>query len=369
MGYTLPCTRRKIMSKISNYILYYPSIEFQSTEWVKSSLLLWDKIYRIVPEGYEPIDNDEIRAFVDAGLIRNIVPTDDEKKSIEKKFKRTCKQLESPQYRPAGLQSSDYDLIHVDKIDKRLYPYLDEITKNIDFSGNEWVRMSKPLARAYMFILSKAMAEFRNMNQGTDNPDVWSVGQYFSNKGNFGDYVRNPNAKSYLCSLVLDDIIPQDIEQVSAYDIISFSTNRQPERELLRSRIDGLMDELTNVRTQEHAYDIVNDFVINVENEKESLKRSMSFRRSTEYGKAIMTGINLSFGAMTALSWTGTPFSIQHLSAAVLFGAVGAYLNHRKVKQTTTSSDVSMLVGIDSLRRTLPINLECMNSLDEFVND
>ena len=75
------------------------------------------------------------------------------------------------------------------------------------------------------------------------------------------------------------------------------------------------------------------------------------------------------FGAMTALSWTGTPFSIQHLSAAVLFGAVGAYLNHRKVKQVTTSSDVSMLVGIDSLKRTLPINLECMNSLDEFVND
>ena len=111
MGYTLLCTRRKIMSKISNYILYYPSIEFQSTEWVKSSLLLWDAVYRIVPEGYEPIDNDEIRAFVDAGLIRNIVPTDDEKKSIEKKFKRTCKQLESPQYRPAGLQSSDYDLI------------------------------------------------------------------------------------------------------------------------------------------------------------------------------------------------------------------------------------------------------------------
>lgn len=369
MGYALFYTNEITMSKISDYILYYPSIEFQSTEWVKSSLLLWDKVYRIVPEGCEPKDNDEIRAFVDAGLIENIMPTNDEKKSIEKRFKRTCKQMESPQYRPAGLQSTDYDLIHVDKIDNRLYPYLDEISKNIDFSGNEWVKMSKPLARSYMFILSKAIAESRNMNQGTDNPDIWSVGQYFSNKGNFGDCVKNPSAKSYLCSLVLDDIIPQNIEQVSAYDIIAFSTNRQPERELLRLKIDGLMDKLTNVRTQEHAHDIVNDFVNSVEREKESFKRSMSFRSSTEYGKALMTGINLSFGAMTALSWTGTPFSMQHLSAAVLFGAVGAYLNHRKVKQLTTSSDVSMLVGIDSLKRTLPINLECMNSLDEFVND
>ena len=369
MGYTLLCTRRKIMSKISDYILYYPSIEFQSTEWVKSSLLLWDAVYRIVPEGYEPIDNDEIRAFVDAGLIRNIVPTDDEKKSIEKKFKRTCKQMESPQYRPAGLQSSDYDLIHVDKIDKRLYPYLDEITKNIDFSGNEWVRMSKPLARAYMFILSKAMAEFRNMNQGTDNHDVWSVGQYFSNKGNFGDYVRNPSAKSYLCSLVLEDIIPQDIGQVSAQDIINFSANRHSEREAFRLRIDEIMCKLSSIKTQEHAYDIVNDFVKKIEDDKDSFKRCMSFKHCDEFGKSIMTCITLTFGAMSALSWAGNPFTLQHLSAAVGIGAVGAFFSHRKVKQVTTSSDISMLVGIDSLRRTLPINLECMNSLDEFVND
>lgn len=314
------------MNIISDYILYYPSIEFQSTEWVKSSLILWDKVYRIVPEGYEPNDNDEIKTFVDAGLIENIMPTDDEKKSIEKRFKRTCKQMESPQYRPAGLRSSDYELIHVDKIDNRLYPFLDDISKKIDFSENEWVKMSIPLARSYMFILSKVMAEFRNMNQGTDNPDIWSVGQYFSNKGNFGDYVRNPSAKSYLCSLVLDDIIPQDIEQISAKDIVAFSKNRQPERELLRLKIDGLMDNLANVRTQEHAHDIVNDFVNRVEKEKGSLKRSMSFPHSIEFGKALMTGINLSFGAMTALSWTGTPFSIQHLSASVLFGAVGAYL-------------------------------------------
>ena len=357
------------MSKISDYILYYPSIDFQSTEWVKSSLLLWDKVFRIVPEGCEPKDNDEIRTFVDAGLIENIMPTNDEKKSIEKSFKRTCKQMESPQYRPAGLQSTDYDLIHVDKIDNRLYPYLDKISKNIDFSGNEWVKMSKPLARSYMFILSKAIAESRNMNQGTDNPDIWSVGQYFSNKGNFGDYVKNHSAKSYLCSLVLEDIIPQDIGQVSAQDIINFSANRHSEREAFRLRIDELMGKLSSIKTQEHAYYIVNDFIKKVEDDKDTFKRSMSFKHCDELGKSIMTCINLTFGAMSALSWAGTPFTLQHLSAAVGIGAVGAYLNHRKVKQVTTSSDISMLVGIDSLRRTLPINLECMNCLDEFVND
>lgn len=36
-------------------ILYYPHIEFQNEAWVKSCLLLWNHVYRIVPEGYTPM--------------------------------------------------------------------------------------------------------------------------------------------------------------------------------------------------------------------------------------------------------------------------------------------------------------------------
>ena len=53
-------------------ILYYPHIEFQNEAWVKSCLLLWNHVYRIVPEGYTPNDSDEIKALVDADLVRNI---------------------------------------------------------------------------------------------------------------------------------------------------------------------------------------------------------------------------------------------------------------------------------------------------------
>ena len=356
-------------SKISDYILYYPSIEFQSMDWVKSSLLLWDNVYRIVPKGYEPNDNDEIRAFVDAGLIRNIMPTDEEKKGFKKRAERTYRQMDSSNYRPAGLQSTGYARIHKDKIDSRLYPFLEEVSKDIDFNSGEWIKTPDSFAKFYMFVLSKIIAESRNMNQGTDNPDKWTIGQYFSNKGNFGDYVKNPSAKSYLCSLVLDDLIPQDIGAISVKDIIDFSKQRHDERVMFRTRIDGLMNKMSQVKSQEQAYDIEKDFVNQVEQDKERLKESMSFAHHQGVGKSIMTGINLSFGAMSALGWSGTPFTLQHLSATILFGAVGAFLNHRKVKQESNPSDISMLVGIDSLKRTLPINIGCMSSLDAFVND
>ncbi|WP_312648995.1 hypothetical protein [Aminipila sp.] len=36
-------------------ILYYPTIEFQfkDFQWLWTSALLWDKVYRIVPDGYQ----------------------------------------------------------------------------------------------------------------------------------------------------------------------------------------------------------------------------------------------------------------------------------------------------------------------------
>ena len=53
-------------------ILYYPHIEFQNEAWVKSSLLLWNHVYRIVPEGYVPNDSDDIKALIDEDLVRDI---------------------------------------------------------------------------------------------------------------------------------------------------------------------------------------------------------------------------------------------------------------------------------------------------------
>ncbi len=49
---------------MSNYTLYYPTIEFRNSRWLWSAALLWDRIYRIVPEGYEPQDPRNIQVIV-----------------------------------------------------------------------------------------------------------------------------------------------------------------------------------------------------------------------------------------------------------------------------------------------------------------
>lgn len=58
---------------LSKNILYYPNIEFFDETWVKSSLCIWEKIFRIAPTSYSLKDSDEIKEAIDAGLIENIL--------------------------------------------------------------------------------------------------------------------------------------------------------------------------------------------------------------------------------------------------------------------------------------------------------
>jgi hypothetical protein len=54
--------------------LYYPFIHFRDESWLKLTSLYWDRMGRIVPEGYGLRDNDTVRQFKDSGYVRNSHP-------------------------------------------------------------------------------------------------------------------------------------------------------------------------------------------------------------------------------------------------------------------------------------------------------
>ncbi|SRR6266478_3433885 len=77
-------------------VLYFPSIEFRSVEWLKLALLLWDRIYRIVPPSYTPQDSYEVRVAVDAGLIVNHNPTRENMAGIAIEYEAFLSSLRDP---------------------------------------------------------------------------------------------------------------------------------------------------------------------------------------------------------------------------------------------------------------------------------
>ena len=360
--------------KISNDILYYPHIEFHSAEWVKKSLMFWDHIFRIVPDGYSPQDSDEIKPFVDAGLIINVNLENEDKIEVTKRFTRLCKKMVSNNYRPAGLMGYDdedeeeYEMVSKNKIDNRLYPYLDKIADTVNFSNNDWVIMNKSLARAYMFELSQVVAQRRCLNRGTDNDDVWSVGQYFSNKGYFNETLRNDDSKGYVCSLIVDDIIPAEIINVQSNKIINFVNERHDEKIALRGRIGTFIEELQKVRSQSHVSFLSDQFTADLKKEKDDLKKSMDFVKNGNIWEGIMTGVNMTAAGMQALGFVGAPFFSRNLCATLILGAVAGFCKYKGMKKKAEVSDVSFLVGVDDMCKKR-INLICSNNIDEFVND
>ena len=348
----------------SNSILYYPSIEFHSDEWVKSSLLLWDHVYRIVPNDYIPRDNNSIKEFTDSGLVRNIILEESDIKKTGNEFIKLCKSLP---FIPAGLECGDYDLIHPDKIDKRLYPSLENIS-NI-FLQNGWLRLSKELARGYMFYLSKTVAKRRGFVRGTDDSDSWSIAPYFTEKANFDDFMCNNEAEGFYCSLFLEDLIPKNVRDIPTQAIIDFVGKRKDLKEQLRITLDNLNKKLALIESKEQVFTEVNDFLLQVERDKNELRRSMEFWKSDIPSSLFAVGVPTTLTAIGAFGLAGNPFEGAKISSSIMIGAVASYTDYRKTKkQNRDSSYASYLLQVDKLvSKSLPY--QYMRNLEEFIND
>lgn len=345
-------------------ILYYPHIEFQNEAWVKSSLLLWDHVYRIVPENYTPNDSDEIRALVDEDLVRSIKLDNKDREDTFDEFLRLCDRIE--RFMPAGLVPSDEDRIHPDKIDNRLYPYLDLIGEHF-IDSDRWLHLSKELARGYMFKLSQVVARIRNLNRGTDDFDAWSINPYFCENGNFSEFLQDPDAKGFFCSVTLEDVIPQNIGEVSSRDLISFVRKRKEERRLLREKFDEFTDHIAKVSNLQHAGQVNLDFIDDLISSKEEYKKSMDSWKNIK-ALPISTGVPVSLTALgTFAALSANPFSVATIAGSLVIGAICSYADFYRAKTNRGPSYSSYLIQIDKLCKNVSGYSRML--LDEFIND
>jgi len=345
-------------------ILYYPHIEFKNEAWVKSSLLLWDHVYRIVPENYIPNDSDEIKKLVDEDLVRNIKLNDQDRGETFDEFLTLCDRLEN--HLPAGLIPSDEERIHPEKIDSRLYPYLDLIGEHF-VDEEKWLHLSKELARGYMFKLSQVVARFRNLNRGTDDIDAWSINPFFCENGNFGEFLQDPESKGFLCSVTLEDVIPEKIGTVGSKELIQFIKSRKDERKLLRDKFDELTSHIAKVSNIQHAGQVSMDFVNDLIESKEQYRKSMDSWREIK-ALPISTGVPVSLTALSALAGNNTnPFNLKIVVGGLAIGAICCYADFYRVKKRRDPSYSSYLIQIDELCRN--VAKASRVRLEEFIND
>ncbi|MFA5312819.1 MAG: hypothetical protein WC375_05790 [Methanomassiliicoccales archaeon] len=350
------------MSNSSGSVLYFPSIEFSDDNWVKATLLFWDKIYRITPNQYSPNDNETILEAIDNDLIRDIPLEGKDLSKTADKFEKFCNDLP---FIPAGLESDEYERIHADKVDARLYPFLESIAHKFD--DNRWLHLSKPLAKGYMFYLSKVVAERRNLARATDNPDSWAIAPYFSEDGKFDENVYRDDAEGYYSYLILEDFIPSDLINVPITKIIDFIDENKESKAKFRNKISEFAQNLSKCDSTDFALELIEDYKFELEESKTELTNSLSLINSGKLNALFTIGIPVGASVFGALGFNGNPYSFINIFGSILFGALASYYQYSVgVKKIKENSSLTYLVNMDS---QLSKVAQCSSALDEFIND
>lgn len=350
---------------ITNRILYFPSIEFQSPAWVKGTLLIWDYIYRIVPKDYTPNDSAAIKKAIDAGRIRDIKL---EKDDLERTLCKYSSFIDSLPYMPAGLDTDGYASgIHKDKIDARLYPILDKIASN--YRNEDWVHLPSELSRGYMFFLADVVAERRNLYKGTDNADAWVTSYFFSENGQISERIYDSEAEGQLIYLNHNDLIPIIIPNVPMDSILEFTEKRKDEKELFRDHINKFHQTLRTCESPSHAQDILSDYRNDLLKAKNSLRKSMDFCSPSDLSALFTVALPVAatiFGGICA--FTGHP-DFTALSTSLGFGSVAALHEYKKGKKIRKNNHATYLLDLEEhLAKERKIhNFNYL--MDQFVND
>jgi hypothetical protein len=340
-------------------ILYYPSIEIIDEGWLKSALLYWDCVYRIVPNGYQPNDNRAVQEAVDAGLIRNVVPEDEDRKVAAETFLQIIHEL-GPNGLPAGFEGDEYTSVHEDKIDRTLYPLLDKLAVA---HKNSWITLSKPLARGYMLQLATVIARNRNLGLGTDNSGTWAMSSYLLGDANFDDSSPYFNA-----SLSWRDMIPTNVKDVPMSEILKFVGQNRERKKALQDQISDFSNELVKCRSESHVQDLITRYKESLPDTKRAYRSGMWFSATGVPGSVLTQGIPVFLTSIGTLLAVDSTHPAHTLSTSFLIGMVATFADALKAERTAKRENPdSYLIDASNLGTSRIYRFDAI--MDEFIND
>lgn len=259
----------------NNYTLYYPTIEFNNPCWLWSAALLWDRIYRIVPENYELKDSENIKKLIyyDEDLINNINPkiyTQEASKNFINSLNHKDNKWWAAALDSSNYKKKEYIELHKDKADVKLREMI--LGKN-KIKGN-WMNMPTDMASIYMLYLATEIAERNNINLSTDYAEAWCGSNFFQYDGNLNDseYMYE---KTVLSAITIESFIPSNIMNLSAKELIDFRNKSNQERKRYFFNIEGLYKRISLCEDEKIINDLIHDNIKELEESKKEYKKRM----------------------------------------------------------------------------------------------
>jgi hypothetical protein len=253
--------------------LYYPFIHFKDDDWLKLTVLYWDKVARIVPEGYATDDSDAVKAL--APCIDTVRPTwapadfahtfvdfiAKHGPKLQEKYGLHLREswpMLSEKERPAragGRSGNDPRLgyIFYEKISDDVYRALkDSGLASTDAPGERWIGMHPRLAWVYMTALAEQLAAHRGLRPLTDETRdhlaLSSLAPERLAQALLGDVElvsRDPTGleiESALVSVAFKAVVPVGLADLDPAKILDFRARYPRERAAFQQAAAELLD-------------------------------------------------------------------------------------------------------------------------------
>ncbi|MCD6440809.1 MAG: hypothetical protein J7L86_03350 [Candidatus Marinimicrobia bacterium] len=359
---------------MSNYALYYPTIEFRDYSWLWSASLLWDKIYRIVPKDYTPEDPENVRILAEAGDIGVPIHPDNYAKKIAKKF---IEKIYSGEWEAAALEfdiDEAYQRIHHDKVDVELRNMI--IAKGQTKSHGDWLYVPTEFEALYMTYLAERISCKNNLQLLSDSSAAWTGSTFFKYDGEVQDFPYEDQTQQ-LATLVIRDFIPNNILEITPESIIKFREKYRDERQRFIQAIRRAAKAISDSDDENIYRDRIEDLKKDIESALSDYRGSMQ-----ALNVAGWTGIkSLSFPVVTKVATaisggtldTTTLMVISALGVGV--GLVSGLTTWKeKRRQLNKDSDYSYLIHLQrnwkhSAMYNNDYNYMLCREMEEFIND
>jgi hypothetical protein len=359
---------------MSNGVLYYPTIEFVDYNWLWQASLIWDRIYRIVPDGYEPNDPANVRALVDSGEIGTPIRPGAYAADVAKEF---MTKYESGEWDAAALIDDlpdDYEQLHTDKVDVVLRNMI--IAKGSAIAHDEWLQVPTSFAAHYMMYLSNRIADRNNLQVVSDSVPAWTGATYFHYDGGVED-MPNREFTQQLAALVVRKFLPDNILSISVDDLLRFRENYRSERQRFCLAIQRSAKILSECEDASVSEDVINDVQKDIDSALDDFRDAIS-----SLNVVSMTGLwSVTLPVITGLAAKigGEELSPTNLMAlgagGAALGLVSGLSNLRQQKMKLVKNcDYSYLLSMQHRWKSRAIqeydyNYDLCRSMEEYIND
>lgn len=326
--------------------LYYPYIHFQDDRWLKTAALYYDGLFRMVPDGYRPQDNETVKRMIgELGFVEDL-ETWDAANEIARPFLDYFEQAFGRQKQRAALysklavegQGSDLRSIHHSKMSYFLMHRLQDmgLVKIHHTNRPGFIEMERATAALYMTYLANHLSDRKHAPVVTDNPFFHPLLRGMASEA------PRPDTGSMLASMVILTAIPEPVEDLPISKIKKFRDKHADERLLFYEEVNSLVKDLkgvTDTDTLEH--------IIRNKERKITIATDNLARSYKSVGINAGTGL-FSLSVPTVVAGAGVAAVAGGVGVLFVGKAIAAAVEYKKAKM---ASPYAYVLSLRRLRR------------------